>query len=158
MHFPKKQILCLKKMKKFFKKLKTKIFNREFILQAIRYGTVGVVGITTNLLIFSFLTYVLKVWYMISGPIAGFISMTQNFILHKKFTFKGYSNFRIMSLSGATRYGKFFILSLINAPAFSSLLYFQVEILNFPKVVAQLFASLIIGFFSFLISRKFIFL
>ncbi len=147
----------LKKMKKSLEKLKTKIFNRNFILQAIRYGTVGVVGITTNLLIFSFLIYVLKVWYIISGPIAGFISMTQNFILHKKFTFRGYSNFKLLSVSGATRYTKFFILSIINIPAFSYLLYFQVEILNFPRVLSQLFASLIIGFFSFIISRKFIF-
>jgi putative flippase GtrA len=144
-------------MEKVKEILSNTIFSKNFLLQAIRYGIVGLAGITTNLLTFSLLVYVIKVWYIIAGPIAGLVALTQNFILHRKFTFRGYSSFKIVSFSGLKRYIKFFLLSLINTPAFSSLLYFQVEILHFPKVVAQFFASVILGLFSFLISRKFIF-
>jgi|GEM_PF-875047 putative flippase GtrA len=133
------------------------LFNRDFIFQALKYGSVGVAGITSNLALFSFLVYVVKVWYMIAGPIAGFFAMTQNFILHRKFTFKNYSTFKIRSYDGLKRYLKFFALSVFNTPLFSSLLYFQVEVLHIPKVISQLTTSVIVGFISFMISRKFIF-
>ncbi|GBD02794.1 hypothetical protein HRbin19_00063 [bacterium HR19] len=133
------------------------LLNRDFIFQAIKYGSVGVAGITSNLALFSFLVYVAKVWYMIAGPIAGFFAMTQNFILHRKFTFKNYSKFKIRSYDGLKRYLRFFALSVFNTPFFSSLLYFQVEVLHIPKVISQLMTSVIVGFISFMISRRFIF-
>ncbi len=131
--------------------------RKTVIIQGIKYGMIGVCGLTSNLLIFSFLVYILKVWYIVSGILAGWLSMTQNFILHRKFTFKGYSNFKVISLTGIKRYARFWILSLVNIPLFSSLLYTQVEFLHLPKVIAQFNASLIGGVINFIVARRFIF-
>ncbi len=131
--------------------------SADFILQASKYGFIGLVGITTNLIIFSFLVYVMKLWYMVAGVFAGWFSMTQNFILHRKFTFKGYSTFKLRSGEAIKRYLQFFLLSLFNIPFFSSLLYMQVEFIHLPKVISQFNTSVLVGFISFLISRRFIF-
>lgn len=130
---------------------------KRLVLQAVKYGAVGVVGIVTNLFVFSFLVYVLGVWYIPAGLFAGWLSMTQNFILHRKFSFADQAKFRLKSFESVKRYLRFFILSLVNAPAFSYLLYFFVEIVKLEKVIAQFITSVSLGLVSFLISRKFIF-
>lgn len=133
-------------------KLKTIFF------QGIKYGITGVLGILTNLAVFSFLIYVLKVWYLIASPIAGLVSMTQNFILHRKFTFRGYSNFRISSVEGLKRYIRFVVLSFVSGFLLTSAVYFQVDVMKFPPVLAQFNGILVIGFFNFLVARRFIYL
>lgn len=128
-----------------------------FFRQAIKYGIVGFSGITTNLLIFSFLVYVIGVWYIFAGLLAGWVSMTQNFILHRKFSFVDRAKFNLKSRESLKRYFRFFLLSVFNAPAFSSLLFFLVEFVGLEKVVAQFITSVSLGLISFIISRKFIF-
>lgn len=137
------------------------MINREWLLvffkQAVRYGIVGFSGITTNLLIFSFLVYVIGVWYIFAGLFAGWVSMTQNFILHRKFSFVDQAKFNLKSRESLKRYFRFFLLSVFNAPAFSSLLFFLVEFVKLEKIVAQFITSVSLGLISFIISRKFIF-
>ena len=134
------------------KKLKT------FFFQGIKYGITGVLGMATNLIVFSFLIYVLKVWYLIASPIAGIVSLTQNFILHRKFTFRGYSQFRIRSGEGVKRYVRFVILSVVSGVLMTSFVYVQVDVLGFPPVLAQVNGILVIGFFNFLFARRYIYL
>lgn len=129
----------------------------KFLGQAVKYGIVGVSGITTNLLIFSLLVYIIGVWYIVAGLISGWISLTQNFILHRKFSFVDQAKFDLRSREALKRYFRFFLLSIINAPVFSSLLFFLVEFVKLEKVLAQFLTSVSLGLISFLISRRFIF-
>jgi putative flippase GtrA len=131
---------------------------KTVFFQGIKYGITGVLGILTNLSVFSFLIYVLKVWYLIASPIAGLVSMTQNFILHRKFTFRGYSNFKIGSVEGLKRYIRFVVLSFVSGFLLTSAVYFQVDVMKFPPVLAQFNGILGIGFFNFLVARRFIYL
>lgn len=129
----------------------------KFFKQAVKYGIVGVSGIITNLSVFSLLVYILGVWYIVAGLIAGWFSLTQNFILHRKFSFVDQAKFRLRSPEAMKRYFRFFLLSVFNAPVFSSVLYSLVEFLRIEKVIAQFITSVSLGFINFLIARKFIF-
>lgn len=129
----------------------------RFFRQAIRYGLVGVSGLLTNLTVFSFLVYIVDVWYIPAGLFAGWVSLTQNFVLHRKFSFVDQASFSLRSSEALKRYLRFFVLSVVNAPAFSSILYFLVEFIKIEKVIAQFMTSVSLGFINFLIARRFIF-
>ena len=131
---------------------------KTFFFQGVKYGITGVLGMATNLIVFSFLIYVLKVWYLIASPIAGIVSLTQNFILHRKFTFRGYSRFRIRSGEGVKRYVRFAILSFVSGVLMTSFVYVQVDVIGFPPVFAQAMSILVVGVFNFLFARRYIYL
>lgn len=64
------------------------IFSKSFIIQIIKYATVGACGTIFNISILFLCTEILNIFYIISEIIAFFISVIPNFLINKIWTFK----------------------------------------------------------------------
>ena len=80
-----------------------------FMAQTIKYFLVGGIGVGINLGLLYILTDFLGIWYILSQGIAIAISITNNFFLHRYWTFKK----EITESKTLVRYTKFFIVSVI---------------------------------------------
>ena len=80
-----------------------------FMAQTIKYFLVGGIGVGVNLGLLYVLTDFLGIWYILSQGIAIAVSITNNFFLHRYWTFKN----EIVEPKTLERYIKFFIVSVV---------------------------------------------
>lgn len=132
--------------------IKEKIFHYFPLAQLIRFGLVGVIGVTFNYSIFFVLYRFLNVYYIVSSATGFVLGIFLVFFLNKEFTFKikGYDQVKKMIF-------KYYIINLSLASFGLILLSFFVEILHINVYIADAFILAIIAILHFMGSKFLVF-
>ena len=124
-----------------------------FMVQTIKYFLVGGIGVGVNLGLLYVLTDFLGIWYILSQVIAITISITNNFFLHRYWTFKN----EISEPKTIERYVKFFIVSVIGMGIQLGLTFALVENYDMYYLYAAVIAIGSASAFNYLVNRKWTF-
>ena len=124
-----------------------------FVSQTIKYFLVGGIGIGVNLGLLYVLTDFLGIWYILSQGIAIAISITNNFFLHRYWTFKN----EIVEPKTLERYTKFFIVSVTGMGIQLGLTFMLVENYALYYLYAAILSIVAVGAFNYLLNRKWTF-
>ena len=124
-----------------------------FMAQTIKYFLVGGIGVGVNLGLLYVLTDFFGVWYILSQGIAIAISITNNFFLHRYWTFKD----EISEPKTVERYVKFFIVSVIGMGIQLGLTFALVENYDMYYLYAAVIAIGSASAFNYLVNRKWTF-
>jgi putative flippase GtrA len=117
--------------------------------KVFRFIIAGGTGAATQITILYVLTLYFKLWYLFSGLIAFVCSVAVSFILQKLWTFRNFSKEKsarqaiLYCITGCTN----LVLNLF-------LLYVFVDFVHINYIVAQIIASILIAFMSFMIYHK----
>ena len=103
-------------------------------LQLVRFGAVGASGYVVNLAVFAVCVHVLGIDYKLSAVIAWVVSVLNNFVLNRHWTFD--------ARSGPAHFqaARFLVVSLVALGFSLVLLMLLVEVVGVPKVPAQALA------------------
>lgn len=123
-------------------KHQSKLNLNSFLAQLIKFAFVGFIGTIVNLTILYTLTEFFYVYYIISEIIAFFISVINNYILNKIWTFKENIEERLIG-----KYLKYTIICLISLVVNISILFILVEFFAIWYIFAEVIA--IMGGFLF---------
>ena len=124
-----------------------------FVAQTIKYFLVGGIGVGVNLGLLYGLTDFLGIWYILSQGIAIAISITNNFFLHRYWTFKN----EIVEPKTLERYIKFFIVSIIGMGIQLGLTFMLVENYTMYYLSAAVLSIIVASAFNYLVNRKWTF-
>ncbi len=124
-----------------------------FMAQTIKYFLVGGIGVAINLGLLYILTDFLGIWYIMSQGIAIAISITNNFFLHRYWTFKN----EIVEPKTVQRYIKFFIVSVVGMSIQLGLTFVLVENFALYYLYAAVIAIGSASAFNYLLNRKWTF-
>ena len=124
-----------------------------FVSQTIKYFLVGGIGVGVNLGLLYVLTDFLGIWYILSQGIAIAIAITNNFFLHRYWTFKN----EIVEPKTLERYTKFFIVSVIGMGIQLGLTFMLVENYALYYLYAAILSIVAVGAFNYLLNRKWTF-
>ena len=124
-----------------------------FVAQTIKYFLVGGIGVGVNLGLLYGLTDFLGIWYILSQGIAIAISITNNFFLHRYWTFKK----EITESKTLVRYTKFFIVSVIGMGIQLGLTFMLVENYALYYLYAAILSIVAASAFNYLLNRKWTF-
>ena len=124
-----------------------------FVSQTIKYFLVGGIGIGVNLGLLYVLTDFLGIWYILSQGIAIAIAITNNFFLHRYWTFKN----EIVEPKTLERYTKFFIVSVTGMGIQLGLTFMLVENYALYYLYAAILSIVAVGAFNYLLNRKWTF-
>jgi len=124
-----------------------------FVAQTIKYFLVGGIGVGVNLGLLYGLTDFLGIWYILSQGIAIAISITNNFFLHRYWTFKN----EIVEPKTLERYIKFFIVSIIGMGIQLGLTFILVENYAMYYLSAAVLSIIVASAFNYLVNRKWTF-
>jgi len=124
-----------------------------FVSQTIKYFLVGGIGVGVNLGLLYALTDFLGMWYILSQGIAIAVSITNNFFLHRYWTFKN----EIEEPKTLERYIKFFIVSVVGMGIQLGLTYALVESYSLYYLYAAIIAIGSASAFNYILNRKWTF-
>ncbi len=130
-------------MSEFLSKVNNKIFSKPFILEFVKFATVGAMGTVVNLSILYLFTDIFKIYYLISEVFAFFISVLNNYILNKIWTFK-----EEIKENMVIKYIQYSIVSVISLAVNIIILFVLVEYFN----IWYIFAGVIAIAASFLVN------
>jgi len=114
-------------MKRLFKLQITKEFSK--------FAVVGVINTVIHMVFLFIFTAFFSIWYMLSSFFAFLIAVSNSFIMNTVWTFK-----KDIKHKTATRYGKFFIVSIIAAVSNLFFLYVFTEFAGLWYMLSQLIA------------------
>jgi putative flippase GtrA len=118
----------------------------------IRFIVSGAMGAATDLFLLWLLTRVFGIWYLISAIVAFILSFFVSFFLQKLWTFKDREVEKIHIQAGT-----YLLVTLCNLGINTLLVYLFVQFLSFHYLIAQILASILIGFESFFAYRELVF-
>ena len=124
-----------------------------FMAQTIKYFLVGGIGVGVNLGLLYVLTDFLGIWYILSQGIAIAVSITNNFFLHRYWTFKN----EIVEPKTLERYIKFFIVSVVGMCIQLGLTFVLVENFGIYYLYAAVLSIIAASAFNYLLNRKWTF-
>ena len=124
-----------------------------FVAQTVKDFLVGGIGVGVNLGLLYILTDFLGIWYILSQGIAIAISITNNFFLHRYWTFKN----EIIEPKTLERYVKFFIVSVIGMTIQLVLTFGLVENYGLYYLSAAVLSIIVASAFNYLVNRKWTF-
>ena len=124
-----------------------------FMAQTIKYFLVGGIGVGVNLGLLYILTDFLGIWYILSQGIAIAVSITNNFFLHRYWTFKN----EIVEPKTLERYIKFFIVSVVGMCIQLGLTFVLVENFGIYYLYAAVLSIIAASAFNYLLNRKWTF-
>tara|TARA_B100002051_G_C16249372_1_gene398855 strand:+ start:64 stop:492 length:429 start_codon:yes stop_codon:yes gene_type:complete len=124
-----------------------------FMAQTIKYFLVGGIGVGVNLGLLYGLTDFLGIWYILSQGIAIAVSITNNFFLHRYWTFKN----EIVEPKTLERYIKFFIVSVVGMCIQLGLTFVLVENFGIYYLYAAVLSIIAASAFNYLLNRKWTF-
>ena len=124
-----------------------------FMAQTIKYFLVGGIGVGVNLGLLYVLTDFLGIWYILSQGIAIAVSITNNFFLHRYWTFKN----EIVEPKTLERYIKFFIVSVVGMCIQLGLTFVLVENFGIYYLYAAVLSIISASAFNYLLNRKWTF-
>lgn len=120
------------------------------VRHAFKYYLVGGTGILVNLGILYALTEFAGLWYLLSAGIAIYVSVTSNFALNKKWTFKDYASTQRTLIM----YAKFLGISLLGAGIQLGFIYLFVEVMALYYILSAFISIVIAGSFVFILNRR----
>ncbi len=126
-----------------------KIFKFQITREFIKFAIVGVTNTLIHLSILYVLTEFFSVWYILSSFLAFLVAVTNSFIFNTLWTFK-----KDIKHKTTTRYGKFFIVSVITALLNLFFLYVFTEYIGLWYMLSQLVAIVLTLMMNF-IGNKF---
>lgn len=112
-----------------------KLFSRSNIKEFIKFGIVGAIGTFVNLSILYFLTEIVNIYYIISEIIAFSVSVINNYILNKKWTFN-----ETLKENIVRKYFKYAITCLLSLFVNLFILFILVEFYDFWYIFAEVVA------------------
>jgi len=124
-----------------------------FVAQTIKYFMVGGTGVVVNLGLLYFLTDFIGIWYILSQGIAVSLAITNNFFLHRYWTFKK----EITESKTLERYTKFFIVSVVGMAIQLGLTFLLVENYAMYYLYAAVLSISVASVFNYSINRKWTF-
>jgi len=116
-------------------KIKNKIFSKPFIIQFLKFAIVGAIGTLVNLGLLYIFTEIFNFYYIISEIIAFTVSVINNYLLNKIWTFKEELKQEIVQ-----KYAKYFVISVISLIVNLTILFILVEHFDYWYILAELFA------------------
>jgi len=112
-----------------------KILNFKITKEFIKFALVGVVNTLINLAVLYILTEFFSVYYILSSFLAFLVAVTNSFILNTLWTFKS-----DIKNKTATKYSKFFIVSVVTALFNILFLYVFTEFVGLWYMLSQFIA------------------
>lgn len=127
-------------------------FSDDPFWQFVRYIISGSIGATSDILLFSFLTYLVGVHYLISN-IAGFLlSLVLTYFLNRSWVFSGSrinDKFKEFAL--------FVLLSMISIAISEALMFLFVGLSGMDRMVSKVVVTLVTVIYSFTVRKLFLF-
>lgn len=127
-------------------------FSSDSFWQFVRYIVSGSIGATSDILLFSFLTYLAGVHYLISN-IAGFLlSLVLTYFLNRSWVFSGSrinDRFKEFAL--------FVLLSMISIAISEVLMFLFVGLSGMDRMVSKVVVTLVTVVYSFTVRKLFLF-
>lgn len=123
------------------------IAQRPFIKQFIKFGLVGVMNTMIDYTIYAALFYVVHVHYLLANIISFSVAVSNSYILNRRWTF------RSDHPAWRTEAAKFIVVNIIGLGLSEILLFLQVDHLHISKLLAKLFAIVVVLFWNYVGTR-----
>ena len=126
-----------------------RIFGKEISIEFVKFAIVGVSNTLIHLSVLYVLTEFFSLWYILSSLLAFLVAVTNSFIFNTLWTFKSDIKHKT-----ATKYGKFFVVSVITALSNLFFLYLFTEYFELWYMMSQVIAIVLTLMMNF-IGNKF---
>jgi len=126
-----------------------RIFGKEISIEFVKFAIVGVSNTLIHLSVLYVLTEFFSLWYILSSLLAFLVAVTNSFIFNTLWTFKSDIKHKT-----ATKYGKFFVVSVITALSNLFFLYLFTEYFGLWYMMSQVIAIVLTLMMNF-IGNKF---
>ena len=126
-----------------------KILKFQITNEFIKFAMVGVVNTIIHLSVLYVLTEFFLIWYILSSFLAFLVAVTNSFIMNTLWTFK-----KDIKRKTVTKYGKFFIVSVVTALSNLFFIYVFTEFSGLWYMLSQFIAIVLTLMINF-IGNKF---
>lgn len=119
--------------------------KKDFITKFLKFAVIGGIGTFINLGILFIFTEILAIYYIVSEIIAFVASLTNNYFLNKRWTFRETIEEKVF-----LKYSKYFLICVLSLLINLSVLFILVELFSVWYIIAEIFAIMVGFFINFL--------
>ena len=127
-----------------------KIKNNKLLMQILKFGVVGGTAFIIDYGIFTILSQLLGVHYLIASIISFSISVIYNYILSIKWVFD------VSKKQTTKEFIIFVILSVIGLGLNSLIMYISVDLMQIHEMISKIIATAIVMVYNFITRKIFI--
>ena len=127
-----------------------KIKNNKLLMQIIRFGIVGGTSFLIDYGIFTILSQLLHIHYLIASILSFSISVIYNYILSIKWVFD------VTKKQTSKEFIVFVILSVIGLGINSLIMYISVDLMHIHEMISKIIATAIVMVYNFITRKIFI--
>ena len=127
-----------------------KIKNNKLLRQILKFGVVGGTAFIIDYGIFTILSQLLHIHYLIASVISFSISVIYNYILSIKWVFD------VSKKQTAKEFIVFIILSVIGLGLNSLIMYVSVDLMHIHEMISKIIATAIVMVYNFITRKIFI--
>ena len=127
-----------------------KIKNNKLLMQILKFGIVGGTSFLIDYGIFTILSQLLHIHYLIASILSFTISVIYNYILSIKWVFD------VSKKQTTKEFAIFVILSVIGLGLNSLIMYISVDLLNIHEMISKILATAIVMVYNFITRKIFI--
>ena len=127
-----------------------KIKNNKLLMQILKFGVVGGTSFLIDYGIFTILSQLLNIHYLIASIISFSISVIYNYILSIKWVFD------VSKKQTAKEFVIFIVLSVIGLGLNSFIMYISVDLLHIHEMISKIIATAIVMVYNFITRKIFI--
>ena len=127
-----------------------KIKNNKLLMQILKFGVVGGTAFIIDYGIFTILSQLLGIHYLIASIISFSISVIYNYILSIKWVFD------VTKKQTSKEFIIFIILSVIGLGLNSLIMYISVDLMQIHEMISKIVATAIVMVYNFITRKIFI--
>ena len=127
-----------------------KIKNNKLLMQILKFGVVGGTAFLIDYGIFTILSQLLNIHYLIASIISFSISVIYNYILSIKWVFD------VSKKQTTKEFIIFVILSVIGLGLNSLIMYISVDLMQIHEMISKIIATAIVMVYNFITRKIFI--
>ena len=127
-----------------------KIKNNKLMMQILKFGIVGGTSFIIDYGIFTILSQLLHVHYLISSILSFSISVIYNYILSIKWVFD------VRKKQTSKEFIIFIILSVIGLGLNSLIMYISVDLMHIHEMISKIIATALVMVYNFITRKIFI--
>ena len=127
-----------------------KIKNNKLLMQILKFGIVGGTSFFIDYGIFTILSQLLNVHYLIASILSFSISVIYNYILSIKWVFD------VTKKQTSKEFIVFVILSVIGLGINSLIMYISVDLMRIHEMISKIIATAIVMVYNFITRKIFI--
>ena len=127
-----------------------KIKHNKLLMQIIRFGIVGGTSFLIDYGIFTILSQLLHIHYLIASILSFTISVIYNYILSIKWVFD------VSKKQTSKEFIVFVILSVIGLGINSLIMYLSVDLMHIHEMISKIIATAIVMVYNFITRKIFI--